>query len=447
MRIRSNHHCRSPRFLLVSLLTLIPAALSPVAPAGAAPPSAAAAPSFGQLAAAAPAVKCGPTGDGAPTETPWPLRRLDPGAVWPLTQGEGVLVAVIDSGVSAAHPALSGRVRPGRDFDLESRAGQCDEAGHGTLVAGIIAGRQDTDVPFSGIAPEARILPVRVLRGDRKNDRDESIPGRIARAIKWAVDEGAQVINLSLETFPTQALTEAVEYARKHDVVLIAAAGNQQSDEQRNQPAYPAGYETVIAVAGIDEQGQHVESSISGDYIDVAAPGIRIQGPAPQGSGYRTETGTSFATAYVSGVAALIRSRHPDLSADEVAERIKFTADSPPEGRNALVGYGVVNPYRAVTASLGSRPNPPIGTLEPPAEHVDSQASAKQIAAWAAPTGTLLAVLLLAAGPLLRRGRRRGWVVASGNRLARSPGTEPRSPGHGSPLQKQGRAVDPSARV
>ncbi|MEK8108396.1 S8 family serine peptidase [Micromonospora sp. M12] len=95
---------------------------------------------------------------------PWALRRLEPTSAWPLSRGAGVTVAVIDSGVSATHPLLKGQVLEGRDFNyLAAKQGQCDEAGHGTLIAGIIAGREGTGVPFSGIAPAARILPIRVL--------------------------------------------------------------------------------------------------------------------------------------------------------------------------------------------------------------------------------------------------------------------------------------------
>ncbi|HEX5540326.1 MAG TPA: type VII secretion-associated serine protease mycosin [Micromonospora sp.] len=417
MRNRSSHRrrprLRARRFVLITLLALMAPVMTPATVATAAPPNHGTPPITSRPAAAALAVACGPAGESAPTETPWPLRRLDPHSVWPLTQGEGVVVAVIDSGVSANHPALAGQVLPGRDYNLPEHGGRCDEVGHGTLIAGIIAGRPGTGAPFSGIAPKAQILPVRVLR-DAEHTRDESLPDTIAAAIRWAVDNGADVINLSLETtIPTEALANAVAYARERDVVLVAAAGNQKADQQRHLPAYPAGYQSVIAVAGIDEQGQHVDTSISGDYIDVAAPGLEIQGPAPQGKGYRTETGTSYATAYVSGVAALIRARHPNLSADAVARRIRYTADSPPEGRNSQVGYGVVNPYRAVNATLGSRSNPPLEALAPPAPPADPQATAKTIAILAAVSGVVVAVLLLLAAPVLRRGRRRGWAVAS----------------------------------
>lgn len=355
------------------------------------------------------APKCGPSGERAPTTTPWPLRRLEPSAAWRMTRGSGVLVAVIDSGVSATHPALRGRVRDGRDFSgLPQRDGQCDLAGHGTMVAGIIAGRAEGGTPFTGIAPSARILPLRVLPDTRRTN-DESLPGQIAQAIRYAVDNDAEVINLSLETLPTPQLAAAVEYALDNRVVVVAAAGNQQ--QQRDQPAYPAGYPGVIAVAGIDEQGGHVGTSISGDYVDIAAPGHNIVAPAPGGSGWLTEPegGTSFAAAYVSGAAALVRATHPELSPAQVASRLTRTADAPPEGRNDQVGYGVVNPYRAVSNLLGTRSDPPLEAMAEPVPVPDPWARDRVVAIWAAAVGALLAVVLLVSRPVVRLGRRRGW--------------------------------------
>lgn len=366
--------------------------------------------------APAPAVaapSCGPTGEPLSDQVPWPLRRLDPASAWPLSRGEGVVVAVIDSGVSATHPVLAGQVLPGRDFGLPDYDGQCDEYGHGTMVAGIIAGRDDAGV-FTGIAPEARILPIRVMR-DGRFTRDTSMPGRIAQAIRYAVEQGADVVNLSLDTTPTRELEDAVEFARKNNVVLVAAAGNLSDGQQRDRPAYPAGYPSVLAVAGVDESGNHVGTSVQGPYIDIAGPGLMIYGPAPNGDGYRLEPegGTSFATAYVSGVVALVRARYPDLSADEVIERVIQTADAPPEGRNNLVGHGVVNPYTAVAAVLGSKPVAPAGVLDAEPTPPDPLAATKAAAAWVAVGGVVIAGVLLGSVPVIRYGRRRGWRPGS----------------------------------
>ncbi|SBT51286.1 type VII secretion-associated serine protease mycosin [Micromonospora auratinigra] len=361
-------------------------------------------------APAAAAPKCGPPGNPAPTEATWAWQRLDPSAVWQVTKGRGITVAVIDSGVSAVHPLLRGRVLPGADFNNSPQAqGQCDQVGHGTLIAGIIAGREGTGVPYSGIAPEAKILPVRVL-AENKENFDPGVPAQIGQAIRWAVDHGADVINLSLVTLDDDQLKRAVGYALDKGVVLVAAAGNRQENRE-DRPGYPAVYDGVIAVAGIDEQGHHVGSSVSGDYVDIGAPGLNIVGPAPGGSGYLYEPqgGTSFATAYVSGVAALIRAAHPELTPEQVEYRLTRTADNPPDGHNADVGYGMVDPYRAVTSLLGTRSNPPLGAMPEPVPPADPLAWQRSVAIWVAVVGAVLAGVLLALRPVLALGRRRGW--------------------------------------
>ncbi|MFC0004931.1 type VII secretion-associated serine protease mycosin [Micromonospora siamensis] len=396
-------------------------ALTPQALAGPAPAPQALAP----RALAAPAsAACGPAGGPAPTERPWALDRLKPESVWPISRGAGVTVAVIDSGVSAGHPALRGRVREGRDFSgLPQRQGRCDQAGHGTVVAGIIAGRDDTDAPFSGIAPEAAILPLRVLP-DTGETRDPALPGQIAQAVRWAADHDADVINLSLVTEPAPELEQAIGYALSRKIVVVAAAGNSKEQQRQDLPAYPASYPGVIAVAGVDEQGAHVGTSISGEYVDVAAPGLNLIGPAPRGDGYLPEPdgGTSFAAAYVSGVVALLRAAQPDLTPDQVTARLTGTADSPPEGKNTEIGYGVVDPYRAVTTLLGVRADPPPGAMPALPAREDPSAWQRTVALWVALAGLLLAALLLVSRPILAHGRRRGW--RPGRRPA-APVTDP----------------------
>lgn len=364
----------------------------------------------GLLAVPAPAqaqVDCAPSGTAQPPADPWQLRRLHPAGVWPLTRGEGVTVAVIDSGVSPHPPMLAGRVLEGRDFGVPDHSGQCDEYGHGTVVASMIAGRPLPGVTLHGMAPAATILPVRVLRGDEPGGED--LPDRLAQAIRYAVDNGADIINLSLEALPSSELESAVDYAHEHDVLLVAAAGNIDA-EGVPQPWYPAAYPGVLAVAGVAADGSHVSSSQVSDYVDLAAPGADIYGPAPDGETFlAVGEGTSYATAYVSGTAALVRAYHPDLTAEQVAARLIQTADRPPEGRNDQVGYGVVNPYRAVATLLGARANPSPAAVAPPPLTADPLAFPRRAAGWGALVGAVLASLLLLIPPTLRRGRRRGW--------------------------------------
>jgi len=362
-----------------------------------------------QPAWSAVAPSCGPSRSDQLTETPWPLRLMRPDLAWPISQGAGVRVAVIDSGVSATHPALVDKVLAGRDFIDPSAKGQCDEAAHGTLVAGVIAGRQPEGSAFTGMAPKASILPVRVLR-DTQRDFDPNTSSNIAAAIRWSVDNGADVINLSLTTEPTPALESAVQYALDRNVVVVAAAGNDGGSDGSGKPAYPAAYDGVIAVAGVDEQGHHVNTSTSGSYVDVAAPGADVDGPMPRGGGYaRFEAGgTSFAAAYVSGLAALIRATNWELTPEQIAGRIKMTADHPPEGRNDEVGFGVINPYRALAVvSGGVKPPPPAAALDPPTAAKDPMAEVRNLAAWTAASLAGTAAVIALAAAIVRRARRR----------------------------------------
>lgn len=375
------------------------------------------------VAVAAPSA-CGPSFSDPLTATPWPLRRLRPELVWPLTKGDGVTVAVIDSGVSTIHPSLAGQVLSGRDYVTPGGAGDCDEVVHGTFVAGIIAGNRLKDSGFYGMAPGAKILPIRVLK-DAEKSADTSVPMTIADAINYAVANGAKVINLSLVTQRVPQLEAAVADAVAKDVVVVAAAGNDGASTGADKTAYPAALPGVIAVAGVDETEKHVSTSTPGEYVDVAAPGVRIDGPAPQGGGFvsRAAGGTSFAAAYVSGVAALIRAYYPKLTAQQIADRITKTADHPAQGRTPELGYGVVNPYRAVTAILdgtgatGAQQSARGISLAEPRK--DSLRGVLIAAAWMSFGGALLAVMVLIGGVIARRGKSRSWqpgqALASGN--------------------------------
>jgi membrane-anchored mycosin MYCP len=354
--------------------------------------------------------ECGPSITTPLPDQPWPLRRLRPDVVWPLTRGAGIVVAVIDSGVSDIHPALAGQVLSGHDLVNPSDVGHCDNVGHGTIIAGIIAGRALPSSGFHGIAPDAKILPIRVL-ATAERSFDEADPSRIASAIRLATDSGAKVINLSLTTVPVPELESAVAYAVARDVVLVAAAGN-DGGTQSGEPSYPAAYDGVIAVAGVDEAGNHVSTSTTGDYVDVAAPGAQIAGPAPQGGGYAflPEGGTSFATAYVSGVAALVRAYRPELKAADVANRIIRTADRPADGWDRNVGAGVVNPYWAVVSVPDDEDEPaPPGQVALPLLKPDPLATVRVAAGWATLIAVVVFALVLGGVSVWRRGKRRGW--------------------------------------
>lgn len=376
---------------------------------------------------AANAAGCGPEVTTPLSDKQWELKRLQPEKAWSLSQGAGQTVAVIDSGVSDDPTQLKPQVRTdGKDF-VGSDA-TCDNVPHGTIIAGIIAASFDEKTPqYYGIAPKAKILPVRVAEDSSKFSQDEGASKRVADAIRWSVDKGATVINLSLRTDDTSDLRGAVEYARQHDVVMVAASGNTGENLTPGSTIYPAAYDGVIGVGSIDQNGAWVTSSNPAYFVDVAAPGSEITGLAPRGNGYglMKDGGTSFATGFVSGTAALVRSAYKNLSADQVIERIEATADSPPGGWSKELGYGVVNPYRAVAALNGKLAGAPQTVsseqISAPQAPVDPLKGLKVAAALTA-AGAVALTIVLMSGFLVRRHvrRRADAIKAIGTRTART---------------------------
>jgi type VII secretion-associated serine protease mycosin len=297
-----------------------------------------------------------PVGIGAPLpssarEEPL-IERLGLRRVWEVSTGAGVPVAVIDSGVDARHPKLDGAVAPPTDFravysarlfqQVPGTGDDCEN--HGTPIAGLIAARPAGDDRIAGVAPGATIVPLRF-----EGQLDQAPDEMIAAAIRTGADR-ARVLNLSFAIpVDVPVIRDAVRYALGRDVVVVAAAGN----ENREQPGltwYPAAYDGVLAVAGLDDAGQPTEESNRGPWVDVAAPAESLTAISTGGAGYVTVSGTSFATAVVSGVAALVRARYPDLPAAQVVQRIETTAVSLTGGRDERTGAGVVDPFQALTA-------------------------------------------------------------------------------------------------
>lgn len=367
---------------------------------------------------AASADGCGTSRSDVLKDKQWELQRMKPETAWPLSKGRGQLVAVIDSGVSDDHPLLAGQLKGGKDYIGNDPT--CDNATHGTLVAGIIAAKATDGGLFYGVAPEAKILPIRVIDDSSKAKSDEGVPDRIAQAIRYAVREGATVINMSLRTVDTPELKSAVEFAVQHNVVLVAAAGNLSEDQlAAGDPVYPAKYDGVLAVGGIDQNGAHVATSNPADFVDLSAPGVMITGPAPQGGGFgRNDTGgTSFASPFVAGTAALVRAYYPDLSAAEVAERLIATADAPPGGWSKEFGYGVVNPYQAVASLNGKKAAEPAAmstqTIGQPHGAIDPLAGLKAAAGLSAAGAVSLSIIILVALGVRRHVRGRGRTTGA----------------------------------
>lgn len=372
---------------------------------------------------AAYAQPCGPTTPGTRiTDLPWAQQRLAPERLAPLADGTGVTVAVIDSGVDTGHPQLRGRVRQGADFlDPQRPNGTLDCNGHGTAVASlIVAGPPPGGIAFRGLAPGARVVPVRV---SEQETIDGETTGRtvstadFARAIRWAVDQGdADVINLSLVlTRDDPAVRAAIRYAVDQDVVVVAAAGNDKTEG--NPTSYPAGYDGVLGVGAVGETSIREDYSQTGDYVDLVAPGGGIIVASP-GGGYTVQKGTSFAAPFVAATAALVRQYRPELTAEEVIRQIVATTDPAPGGNSDEYGSGVVNPFRAVTETIASGDPDPAQPL--PTRTVDPQVVAKerelarnrQDAMLMAGVGGVVAVLILVTAVVLPRGVRRRWRPA-----------------------------------
>ena len=275
--------------------------------------------------------------------------------VWELSDGAGVTVAVLDSGVDASISELAGAVVPGFSLiDGDDGTVDHDPDGHGTAMAALIAGHGG-DSGFLGVAPGATVLPVVADRQGGQGRDDYAV------SIREAVDRGAHVINLSLGVAPPSGdpcparIAAAVRYAISQDVIVVAASGNRRGGESE----FPGRCPGVVTVGAVDRHLEPWENSHRSQYVDLAAPGVDTSSIGPGGK-ILYGSGTSDATALVSGVVALVRARFPDASASEVVARLLATAqDLGSPGRDNDTGYGLVRPYEALTAQVpASAPNP-----------------------------------------------------------------------------------------
>ncbi|WP_117211359.1 type VII secretion-associated serine protease mycosin [Allorhizocola rhizosphaerae] len=292
----------------------------------------------------------------------WQIDMLDAAKAWRMSTGAGVTVAVIDSGVAAGHPDLHGQVLTGLDLVRpEGGDGTADEAGHGTTVAGLIVGRGDDGDGVVGLAPDAKVLPIRVLNG--KNEYKN--PAVVAEAIVWAVDKGAKVINLSLgSSLESPLLSDAIDYAFAKDVVVVACVGNAMPGGSA-QVWHPAREPGVLAVTAVRPDGRLWGDALTGAETVIAAPGSGLLGARPDG--YAPVDGTSFAAPLVSAAAALIRARSPEMSAANVVQRLIATArDAGTPGRDRRYGFGVVDPVAALSNDVPAVAANPLDTTPAP---------------------------------------------------------------------------------
>ncbi|MEU9099356.1 type VII secretion-associated serine protease mycosin [Streptomyces sp. NPDC048361] len=367
---------------------------------------------------------------------PWALQRVLLDELWHQSTGKGVKVAVIDTGVDTKNPQLTGAVdaAQGKNFlpkdlkDPDNRPlprgaenGTTDTVGHGTKVAGIIAARPAKGTGFVGLAPDATIIPI------QQNDADgHGTADTLADAIRYAIGAGANVINISQDTAkavePAGTLRQAVEAALAQQIVVVASAGNDGLGGNVKQ-TYPASFPGVLAVAASDRNNERAAFSQSGAFVGVAAPGVDMVSTVP-GGGHCADSGTSFSAPYVAGVAALIKAKHPKWTQREIVTQIQQTAERSVAGHDRLVGWGVVDPVRALTeddhpleAPVAHEGVTPARAPTPAALHLgetDEQRT-QRLAMYVATGAAVAAAVLSGAAVAIRDARRRSRRMAERN--------------------------------
>ncbi|MFJ9433903.1 type VII secretion-associated serine protease mycosin [Streptomyces sp. NPDC101490] len=291
----------------------------------------------------------------AARERQWHLDAMGAEEIWQLSTGKGVTVAVIDTGVDRENPDLKGQVLKGKDFFPEKSGDEyTDYSGHGTSMAGLIAGsgQRDGGEGAFGLAPGAKILPVRVPGGDSggmsRAEADEQFTRIMPQAIRYAADSGAKVINISVAVATTsQQLTDAVTYALNKGSLIFAGVGNDA--EKGNELMYPAATPGVVGVGAVDDKAARIPMSQHGPQVDLVAPGKDTVAACGDGRVCRS-TGTSNATALASAAAALLWAKHPDWTNNQVLKVMLNTVAKPLKGeeRSDFVGYGAIRPLRTL---------------------------------------------------------------------------------------------------
>lgn len=389
----------------------------------------------------------------ADTPASWESGTMDLPAAQRVSQGQGVKVAVLDTGVMKNHPALDGRVTTGPDFFKDDLSpGDPEWGDHGTSMASDVL----------KVAPKAEILSIRVINEDKDPEMEERQTNPVVQGIDYAVKHGADVISLSLggATFAnsfsadeTQALARAVNKG----VTVVAASGN--DGEEFNEVSYPAAYPWLIAVAAVGKDGKRASFSTVHTYTSVAAPGVRIVSAKNTG-GYRRVDGTSPAAALTSGAVALMLAKNDELSPAQVRSILVKTATSPAGGYNPMVGHGTINAAAAVRAAAdppadGARPTDHKGKKHfakpngvSPTQHPPMQTDVLIVGFTAAVTGL---VMVFFAVRIVRNGRRGAAATAGGPPAGGppAPGAYPyppaQPPGQGQIPTQQGPYGSPPA--
>jgi thermitase len=267
----------------------------------------------------------------------WNLTQVEAPDAWDETVGVGARVAVVDTGVDANHTDLAGKIALQKDLVDNDNVAQDDARGHGTHVAGTVGAATNNGRGVAAVCPGCKLLVAKA--GDSEGLFDDDV----AQGIYWSVANQARAINLSLGGYrDNRVLEHAVDYAWEHDVVVVAAAGN----ERTSRPSYPGSYEHVISVSATNRHEGRARFSNYGNTIDVAAPGVDILSTVPGGY-YDTKSGTSMASPHVAALAGLLASQ--DRSAPEIRRRIQGTAkDIGPAGKDIYFGSGLIDANKAV---------------------------------------------------------------------------------------------------
>jgi type VII secretion-associated serine protease mycosin len=355
------------------------------------------------LVAAAVLTPVGPARADYIRDGEWHLTFLKVADAQKITTGANVTVAVVDTGVYP-HPDIKRNLLKGTDVISGGKGdGQDDQNGHGTEMAGLIAAHGRGKDGVLGIAPSAKLLPVKDA-----NTKDNGGTLTIADGVSWASSHGAKVINVSSATGPSIRLEAAIAAAGKADAVVVAGTGN---TSRMLQMGYPAAMPGVLAVGAIDRSGKHAAISVTGPATQLCAPGVGVLSTEPPRK-YSTFDGTSPATAIVSGAAALVRAKFPQLSAQEVIHRLTATAtDTGKPGRDNECGFGVLNIVKALTADVpplepsagASAGTPAPARSTPPAAAPETQSTSNALPAVVG--GVVIVVLVggLAAFLAIRR--------------------------------------------
>ncbi|HKP51629.1 MAG TPA: S8 family serine peptidase [Chloroflexia bacterium] len=329
----------------------------------------------------------------------WGLTQIRAEQAWDVTKGSGdFIIAILDTGTALDHPDLEGKIVQGYDFH-NNDGDPSDDEGHGTYTAGIAAAISDNGTGIAGVSWGARIMPVKVLSASGSGS-----DSKIAQGIRWAVDHGARIINASLGgSLDTTVMRDAARYAYDHNVLLVASAGNTPD----GKPNYPAAFDTVLAVGATGRNDTFTGFSSWGPFVDVTAPGVGILGTAIDG-GYDYANGTSASCPFVSGLASLVWSVNPSLTAEQVRWIIEDSSDDFGDpGFDEHYGKGRVNAEKAVRmAQQGpppARTATPVGqptitpapqSTQPPTQGASLQVDSKQVF-----PGSLLAMIGAGFGP------------------------------------------------